>query len=83
MKTTEILCLFVNITPANKVINQKAKTKREAVEILKQLQESGRINVEIYKFSTKCKFQFFVGNKWEWLDYLLHKKFEWLDSLHK
>ena len=50
-----------------KDIKRKAQTKRQAVTILKQLNAIGKSRVEIWKFATKRKYQFFVGDWWEWL----------------
>lgn len=44
----------------------KAQTKRQANAIKKQLQAKGK-NVDVYKFATKRKYQFFVGTWNQWL----------------
>lgn len=45
----------------------KTTTKKEAFKVKENLIKQGKKNVTIYKFATKCKYQFFVGTYWEWL----------------
>lgn len=46
-----------------------AETKKDAIKIKKELLTNSKIekNINIYKFSTKRKYQFFIGTWWEWL----------------
>lgn len=44
----------------------KAQTKSEAIKIKKQLISEGK-NASIFKFAGKRKWQFFIGNEWQWL----------------
>ncbi len=44
----------------------KAQNRKEANQLKKKLIAQGK-QVQVYKFASKRKFQFFVGNWWEWL----------------
>jgi len=44
----------------------KTETKSQAITVKNTLLKEGK-NASIYKFATKRKYQYFVGNWWEWL----------------
>lgn len=48
-------------------MKQKAQTKREANKMKAKMFAEGKTNVDVYKFATKRKWQYFIGGWWEWL----------------
>jgi hypothetical protein len=48
-------------------MKQKAQTKASAIKLKKQMIAEGKTCIDIYKFATKRKWQYFIGNWWEWL----------------
>lgn len=45
----------------------KTETKAEAIKAKKELIAKGKTGITIFKFATKRKKQFFVGDWWQWM----------------
>ncbi|MCT4190235.1 hypothetical protein HZP50_06985 [Elizabethkingia anophelis] len=48
-------------------MKNKTQTKKEAIALKKRLIQEGKTDIHIYKFAGKRKWQYFVGDWWQWL----------------